>query len=329
ATRVPPTTRVKSEGLNAPYTIQGSISIERQLPKNMFASVMYNVFRGVHLMRLRNINAPLGIENGQPVFPFPGEGPILQYESTGFSRRHEMRVNLQANINPRVWLTANYVLGSAHSDTDGSGTMPANPYDLSLEYGRASFDIRHSFNLVGNFTMPWNVRITPNLSIQSGGPFNITTGRDNNGDNQFSDRPAFAKPGDALAIVTPFGVFNPNPLPGDLIIPRNFGDGPGFVSVNVGLSKTFGFGPPPNNFPGMAARGGPQNKQGQQGNAEAQNQRRSAAGNAGSGGGAGQAGGGRGGNAGGGRGGPGGGMTMMGPGGGGMMAMGGAGAGNR
>ena len=330
--QIPPTTRIKAEDINAPYTIQSSVSFDRQLPKNMFVSTTYNFFRGIHLLRMRNINAPIGFENGQPIRPFPDQGPILQYESTGFSRRHELRVVLQARINQKFQMFTTYTLGSAHSDTDRSSTMPANPYDLSNEYGRASFDSRHRFSIVGNFTLPWEVRLTPNINLQSGGPFNITTGRDNNGDNSFMDRPAFANPGDPGAIVTRFGTFNPFPQPGDEIIPRNFGQGPGSITMNVGISKTFSFGPPPNNFPGMsAANRGPQATQGrQQGGAQAQNQGRGGRGDGG-GAGAGRGGqaaqGGRGGgNAGGqARGGPGGGgptMVMAGGGGGGMMMMG-------
>jgi Carboxypeptidase regulatory-like domain/TonB dependent receptor-like, beta-barrel len=330
-----PTTRIKSEGLNAPYVIQTNISYERQLPKNIFASASYDFFRGVHLLRLRNINAPTGFEDGEPTVPFPGEGPILQYESTGFSRRHQLRVGMRANINQKISMFSFYTLGFAHGDTDGSGTTPANPYDLTTEYGRLSADIRHTFNLVGNFTLPGAVRLTPSILMRSGGPFNITTGRDNNGDNQFSDRPAFAKPGDPFAIVSPFGVFNPLPLTGDQIIPRNFGDGPGAIYVNLGISRTFGFGPPPNNFPGLSAANRGQQNQSQSAGTQAQNERTRGAGgqqnargaggqqNARGGGGArpgGNAGGGRGGGQGGGPtmmmvGGGGGGMMMMGPGG--------------
>lgn len=317
AERILPTTRIKSENLSAPYTVQGSLSYERQLSKSVFASAMYNYFRGVHLFRLRNINAPLGFENGLPVRPFPDEGPLLQYESTGFARRQELRIGVRANINQKISLFSFYTLGSSHNDTDRATTMPADPYDLSLEYGRASFDPRHSFNLVGNFTLPlWELRLTPNVSLRSGSPFNITTGRDNNGDNAFLDRPAFAKPGDPGAIVTRFGTFNPNPRPGDIIIPRNFGQGPGSISVNVGISKTFGFGPPPNNFPGMSAnRGGQQN--GQQ-NRQGQNQR-----------GANSSGGGRGGNTGGGNGGAGARGGQAGGAAGAMQVIGGGGGGDR
>ncbi|MEK6286581.1 MAG: TonB-dependent receptor [Acidobacteriota bacterium] len=340
AARIDPTTRSKAEDFNAPYTIQGSISYERQLPRNLFASISYDVFRGVHLLRSRNINAPLEFENGQPIVPFPEVGPILQYESTGFSRRHQMRVGLRANLNQKVSLFSFYTLASARNDTDGSGTMPANPYDLSTEYGRASSDVRHQFNFVGNFTIPGQLRLTPNVSLRSGGTFNIITGRDNNGDNQFTDRPAFANAGDTGAIVTRFGTFNPNPLPGDAIIPRNFGQAAGSISVNIGISRTFGFGPPPNNFPGMNANRAAQNTQGgQQGDRQAQNQRGggrggdAASGRSGGQGG-GQGGGGRGGaNAGGNTGArapqapAGGGTMVMSGGGGAMMVMGGPGFG--
>lgn len=335
AARILPTTRIKARDLNAPYTVQGMVSFERQLPKNLFASATYNFYRGVHLLRMRNINAPIGFDDGEPIRPFPGEGPILQYESTGFSRRHELRVGLQARINQKFSMFTFYTLGSTHSDTDQSSTMPANPFDLSTEYGRASSDVRHQFVIVGNFTLPWELRLTPHLNLRSGGPFNITTGRDNNGDNSFMDRPAFANPGDPGAIVTRFGTFNPFPLPGDEIIPRNFGQGPGSITMNLGVSRTFGFGPAPNNFPGMSAanRGG-QNTQGrQQGGAQAENQGRGGRGDGGGGRG-GQGGGGRGGGqARGGQSGPTGGpaMIMTRGGGGGMMMMGGPGGfgGNR
>ncbi|HEY0728159.1 MAG TPA: hypothetical protein VGD38_08835, partial [Pyrinomonadaceae bacterium] len=98
----------------------------------------------------------------------------------------------------------------------------------------------------------------------SGQPFNITTGRDTNGDTFFSERPGFAtdvnKPG---VVVTPLGAFDPNPSPGQEIIPRNFGRGPGFVSVNFNIAKVFKFGPaiepkaPPPGGPATTSAGAP------------------------------------------------------------------------
>jgi hypothetical protein len=262
-----PTTRQKAPGLNDPYTILTGVSYERPLPLKMVGSVGYTWIRGVHLLRSRNINAPTAFDNGLPIVPFPSEGPILEYESIGLSSRHEMRINVRTGFSQKLTLFANYTLASAHSNTDGANSNPANPYDLSTEWGRAGGDIRHNFFVGGSITAPWGLRFNPFITASSGRPFNITTGRDNNRDNQYTDRPSFANPGDPGAIVTRFGTFNPDPLPGEQIIPRNFGQGPGSVSANVSVSKTFGFGPPPNNFGMSASRGNQQpgdtNQQGQ------------------------------------------------------------------
>jgi len=79
--------------------------------------------------------------------------------------------------------------------------------------------------------------------VASGNPFNITIGRDLNGDALFTERPAFAsdlsKPG---VIVTKFGAFDPNPTFGAQIIPRNYGQGPGALTANLRVSKTWSFG---------------------------------------------------------------------------------------
>jgi hypothetical protein len=94
----------------------------------------------------------------------------------------------------------------------------------------------------GSVNLPGETRFSPLIQISSGRPFNITTGRDNNGDTIFNDRPSFAAAGDPEAIITRFGVFNPNPQPGDRIVPRNLGRSPGQVSVDMNLNKTFAFG---------------------------------------------------------------------------------------
>src|SRR5205823_8858076 len=81
------------------------------------------------------------------------------------------------------------------------------------------------------------------IMLASGGPFNITTGRDLNGDGLFTDRPAFATDLSRPSVVhTAFGVFDTNPLPGQTIIPRNYGQSPGVISINMRLSRTWGFG---------------------------------------------------------------------------------------
>jgi hypothetical protein len=256
------TIRQKADGLNASYSMLGTVSYERQLPAKLTASVNYSWQRGIHLLRTRNINAPLRQADGSIARPFADQGPILQYESTGYSIRHELRVSLRSNFNRKFSFFSNYTLSSTRSDTDGAFTSPADPYDLTNEFGRSSQDQRHRVFIGGSVTLPGNLRLSPFFFAASGAPFNITTGRDNNGDTLFVDRPSFAQIGDPGAVVTEFGIFNPNPLPGQQLIPRNFGNGPSQARLNLNISRTFGFGPKLNDTAGGPPSGGQMRERG-------------------------------------------------------------------
>jgi len=137
-----------------------------------------------------------------------------------------------------------YTLNYANSDTSGAGSFPSIPGDLQEDYGRASYDIRHRLFLGGTIGMPRGFRLSPFLIASSGIPFNITSGTDPYQSNQYNVRPAFAAC--TPAIQTKFGCFV-IPAATDLStytpIPVNYGDGPGRFSLNLRLSKTFGFGP--------------------------------------------------------------------------------------
>jgi len=155
-------------------------------------------------------------------------------------------VNVSNRFNNHISFYTIYSFNKADSDTDGSGSFPANSYDLRDEYGRSSLDIRHRFVFGGTINAPWKLVLSPFIVIRSGAPFNITTGRDNNGDSYFTDRPSFATNLNGPdVVVTRFGAFNLNPAPGEPMIPRNFGNGPGFAGFNLRIEKTFAFGTAP------------------------------------------------------------------------------------
>lgn len=70
-------------------------------------------------------------------------------------------------------------------------------------------------------------------------------GQDLNGDTQFNDRPAFATDLTRPSVVsTRWGTFDTNPIPGQKIIPINYGVGPDLFIVNLRLNRRFNFGPP-------------------------------------------------------------------------------------
>src|SRR5581483_1648138 len=48
-----------SSSLRAPYYLQGSVTLERQLPANVTVALTYATSHGLHLLRTRDINAPL------------------------------------------------------------------------------------------------------------------------------------------------------------------------------------------------------------------------------------------------------------------------------
>lgn len=269
ANRIPQTVRRVYAGLRSPYVVQEAIGLERQLPKNISLAVTFTNSRGVHVLRSRNINAPLpgtydARNPASGVRPFGNIGNIYQFESSGIFKQRQLITNLSARVSPGLTLFGFYMVGSARSNADGVGSFPADNYDLSTEFGRASFDSRHRGFIGGSVVGPWGLRFSPFITMNSGRPLNITVGRDLNGDSLFNDRPAFAtdlsRPG---VVRTRFGDFDPNPIPGQAIIPRNYGAGPGQFTVNLRLSKTIGFGERPG--AAMAGAGGAGGRRGEGG----------------------------------------------------------------
>ena len=261
---VPGTVYQLAEGLQAPYTLQGVFSVERQLPHNLTVAASYINIRTLHVLRTRPLNAPLP-GTFIPGIPDSGVRPlncsdfiptdinpsprcnIFEYESSGRYNQNQFILNFNSRLHRNLSMNAYYVLSSAKSDADGTGSFPANPYDLSTEYGRASGDIRHRFVMTGNIRAPWGITLNPFIIVQSGRPFNITLGRDINGDTLNTERPSLAPAGaDCSDTVnfrcTPFGNFKLTFAPGDVMIPRNFAEGPGSTTVNVRVSKTWSFG---------------------------------------------------------------------------------------
>jgi hypothetical protein len=257
---LPQTIRQVAADLQAPRTFMAGLQIERQLPYKFTVFARAYTFRTRHALRARNVNAPLPgtfdpTVAGSGVRPLGDVGDIFQYESSGTINQSQLTVGLNNRFNKNFSLFVNYTLTKAMSDTDGANTFPANSYDLSGEYGRSALDIRHRFTLGGSISLPWwQVNLSPFIIASSGRPFNITTGRDTNGDNLFTERPAFATDLTRPSVrITRFGAFDLEPLPGQQIIPRNYGEGPGFFTVNLRVSKTFSFGDAPSGASGSTA----------------------------------------------------------------------------
>jgi Carboxypeptidase regulatory-like domain len=245
-------TYVIDSHFQAPYLMQTAFGLERQIAKRITASVNYTNSRGNHLPMTVDINAPYlsaadfpatAAANGALVGqrPNPALGNIYDYESVGIYRQNQLMISLNAQIR-NLTLFTRYSFQHANSDTDGLGTQPADPYNIGAEYGRTTTDIHHFMFIGGSYTMKWNMRLSPFIIIRSGAPFDITTGTDLYETNAFTARPGIASgPGPGI-VSTPYGYLDPIPQVGQPILERNAGNGPGYVGINLRLSKTWGFG---------------------------------------------------------------------------------------
>ena len=232
------------QGYRAPYMTQAAIGIDRQLPARSQISINFIDTRGLHTQRQRDINAPLpgtytGINTG--VRPFAGLGDIYQYESSGIFKQQQLIFNANSRISTRFSLQGNYILGSAHGYP---GSFPMDQYNDNQDWGRAQFDVRHRGLITGNVTLPFRITAAPFMTVSSGGPFNITTGQAYNGSGILNARPAFATSSTPAASlrVTRLGAFDINPAAGTALIPYNYGEAPGQFSVNLRVSRTWGWG---------------------------------------------------------------------------------------
>jgi hypothetical protein len=231
--------------LHAPYTIQTGVTLERQLTKTANLAVTYLNSRGVHEFYTDNLN-PVDPSTGQRLISSEA-GNIFQYQSEGIFKQNQLIVNGSIRMGAKLSLFGYYTLNYANSDTSGAGSFPSIPGDLQEDYGRASYDIRHRLFVGGTIGLPRGFRLSPFLIASSGIPFNITSGTDPFQSNQYNVRPSFATC--TPAIQTKIGCFviptaaNLADLATYTPIPVNYGDGPGRFSLNLRLSKTFGFGP--------------------------------------------------------------------------------------
>ncbi len=141
-----------------------------------------------------------------------------------------------------------YVFSHANGDVTGTSSIAfpssTSPNNITADYGRASFDIRHKVFFGGSASLPHYITVSPFLIANSGTPFNITLGEDLNGDTIYNDRPAFcsATTTAANAVNSKYGCFDKGTTLNQARIPINYGISPAQFTMNLRVTKTFGFG---------------------------------------------------------------------------------------
>jgi hypothetical protein len=241
--RVIPTVREIENRIRPPASFQAQIGFERQMPRGWKFQMNHSWSNTWGALRSRNINAPLLNSVAEPagaLRPLGVVKNILQFESSSQISGQVLFVGVNQARNKYFNLFSGYLFFDFKADSDSPFMSPQSSYDLAGEWARPSWQSRHRGFITALLNLPWKLKIASTLNAASGTPFNITTGRDNNGDGNFSDRPSFASPGRPNSIHTEFGLFDPAAING--AVSRNTGTNPAIATADLNLSRTFQFG---------------------------------------------------------------------------------------
>ncbi len=245
--------------------MQTAIGVDRQLFGRTTLSLNFLNSRGVHEPLTNDINAPLAVPGELPpgtpesilgtvggnlnslgIRPYGDVGDIYDYQSVGTFKQMQAIASVNSSVGRWFTLFGRYSYSQAHSNTDGLSTLPSNPYNIAEDWGRSSLDFHHTLFMGGSIAAKWGLRFSPFIVARSGQPFNISTGTDLYliGQGTPTARPEVSSTDFfGSSYNSRLGLWvNPYPVVGAPLIQRNYATGPGFLGMNLRVSKTWGFG---------------------------------------------------------------------------------------
>ncbi len=183
---VPPTNRyLLSEGLVLPESTSASVGVDQALTGALRVSATYTYRRGAKVLRGRNLNPLVSGTRMDPRFT-----NVIEVVEDASARSHALGMNASMVLLSwrNLFLHGNYTLTSSETNSTGPFSPPAGGDDLSLEWGQTA--PRHRVGGMVSLAPVRNLTVSATGRGQSGAPYTITTGFDENGDGLFTDRPA-------------------------------------------------------------------------------------------------------------------------------------------
>ena len=275
--------------LQTPTVESWSLKIDQELSPNTSLGVSYIGSHGYH--ELLSLDANLPPPTICPASPCPAGYPAGAYYypsgaalansavwntthwfSEGISSFNGLEVDVNHRWKSGLQFRGVYAFSKALDDGDNMNTsvatnspaFVANPFLLKADYGRASFDIRHSAVINATYDLPfgrgrlanehsWVQQLIANWqlsgieTVQTGLPFTpqLSYNPSNDGDTRNPVRPSWNPTFTGPVILGgPNLYFNPNafiqPLPGTYgDAGRNVLGGPGLVETDLSLAKNF------------------------------------------------------------------------------------------
>ncbi|HEY6806695.1 MAG TPA: TonB-dependent receptor [Pyrinomonadaceae bacterium] len=186
--------------IEASYSEQANVQIERELSGGATISVGYLHLRALHLLLSRNVNVPTvpasaGIPNlGRPD---PNWGNISRFESSGDSYYDGMVVSFNQRLRPWTSLRVSYTLSKALDDAGNFFfSTVQNNFNIRDDKGLSDNDQRHRLVVSGALQSPSSKRSILRdfelgyiFTYASRLPFNVLLGSDRNFDTNNNDRP--------------------------------------------------------------------------------------------------------------------------------------------
>jgi len=215
--------------IDASYSQQANLQVERELPANTIVSVGYLHLQARHLILSRNVNVPrfpasAGIPNlGRPD---PNWGNISRFESSGNSSYDGLVVSVNQRATSWSSLRVSYTFSKTIDDAGNFFfSTPQDNFNVRDDRGLSDNDQRHRLVISGVLEVPDHKKPRGLQRVLCGFqmgyiftyasrlPFNVLLGSDRNLDTNNNDRP--------------------------LAVGRNTGRGFDYASLDLRLSRRF------------------------------------------------------------------------------------------
>jgi hypothetical protein len=192
--------------VDASYSQQANLQIERELPANTIVSLGYLHLQARHLILSRNVNVPrfpasAGIPNlGRPD---PNWGNISRFESSGNSSYDGLVVSVNQRATRWSSLRVSYTFSKTIDDAGNFFfSTPQDNFNVRDDRGLSDNDQRHRLVISGSLEVPEHSKPSGLQRVLCGFqvgyiftyasrlPFNVLLGSDRNLDTNNNDRPA-------------------------------------------------------------------------------------------------------------------------------------------
>ena len=229
--------------LHQTSAFQTAVGVEHELPHHWHAQAnLYNA-QAWDQIRSKNINAPQVAGNValnlQPIVSSPrpispGEN-IFAYVPDGHLHGSVLFLGLEQHSYKRFGFFLGYLHFNFQTDTSGNHGFVQSAYTDYGETAAPEWQVRNRLFLTGNVSLPRKVQLFLQMDAETGQPYNLTTGTDNNGDGVFNDRPSYAPALGPDTYLTRFGLLSANTINGT--VPRNMGTLPASIHLDADLSR--------------------------------------------------------------------------------------------